>query len=70
MTAHQQWQHNELRDLLAHYEILRLLHLERREHLMDLVQEATRYIEGFDAKILLTLELQRDLEAEVEATAS
>lgn len=68
MTAHQRYQQNELRDLLAHYQILRQLHIERRERLVDMVQQATRYIEDADAKILTVVELQRDLAAEIERT--
>ncbi len=68
MTAHQRYQQNELRDLLAHYQILRLLYIEQRERRIDHVQAATRDIEDADAKILAVLELQRDLAAEIERT--
>jgi hypothetical protein len=68
MNAQQRDQHDELRDLLAHYQILRVLYLQQREHLVDQVLRASRDIEEVDAKILVVLELQRDLAAEVERT--
>lgn len=68
MTAHQQRQQTELRDLLAQCQILRLLYHQEREHWLDRVQTSTRDIEAVEAKMLRILELQRDLAAEVERT--
>jgi hypothetical protein len=68
MNAQQQRQQDELRDLLAHYQILRVLYVQRREHLIDHVQAASRDIEHVDATILVVLECQRDLAAEIERT--
>jgi hypothetical protein len=45
-----------------------VLYLQQRAHLVDQVQRASRDIEEVDDKILVVLELQRDLAAEVERT--
>jgi ABC-type transporter lipoprotein component MlaA len=68
MTVQQQAQYDDLRDALAKYQTLRLLYLQQREHRISQVQASSRDIEEVDAYILVILELQRDLAAEVDRT--